>query len=495
MEITFHLNNEDATKRFGEDLALVLRKGDLVTLEGDLGTGKSTIARSIIKTIADNDALDVPSPTFTLIQFYNDLRIPTAHADLYRINHPEEIYELGFEQLLENGILIVEWPENAQGFLPRAQFALKIFEKKDERGIIMSVNDEDSSRLRRTIAIRDFLIRYNHLDAKRHFLAGDASARSYELITHGKNKCDVLMDAPKMEMPEKGKQSYAQTAHLAQNITQFVGIDRILREKKFHAPEIYATDLDSGLLLYENLGQEGIHNKQGLPIMDRYKAAMTFLADFHNVTWPKEGVWKDLKIVIPNYDHDALHIETDLLLDWYLPFISQNQSISQMREYYTQIWDNLFDELETQPKTLVLRDFHSPNILWRDNGHDNDRIGLIDFQDAVIGPTAYDVVSLAQDARVTIAGTTEEVLIRHYCKQRSHLDSGFNEQQFRQAYAILGAQRACKLLGIFIRLNKRDGKPQYLKHLPRITDYLLRNLTHPRLAALKEFLRMVNIIS
>ncbi|WP_182418646.1 tRNA (adenosine(37)-N6)-threonylcarbamoyltransferase complex ATPase subunit type 1 TsaE [Bartonella sp. HY038] len=494
MELTLHLSNEDATKRFGEDLALTLKKGDLIILEGDLGMGKSTLARSIIQTLADDDTLDVPSPTFTLVQTYNELRLPVAHADLYRIGSPEEIYELGLEQALDNGVLIVEWPDKAEGLLPRPTFSLRIFEENDGRGVIIAVDEEASLRLRRTAIIRDFLIRYNRGEAKRHFLAGDASARAYELITYGEDKCEVLMDAPQLEMPEKTGASYAKTANLAQSIDQFVGIDRIIRENNFNAPEIYAGDLDSGLLLLEYLGQDGIIDERRLPVTERYLAATAFLADFHEVDWPKHAVWEDLSIEIPNYDRDALHIETNLLLDWYLPFISQVEPIDQMREYYYQIWDVLFDELETAPKSLVMRDYHSPNILWCSEREGNDRIGLIDFQDAQMGPTAYDVVSLAQDARITIAAPTEEALIRHYCSKRALLDKQFNEKQFRQSYAILGAQRACKLLGLFIRLDKRDGKPQYLKHLPRMTDYLLRNLKHPALSPLKDFLRMVNII-
>ena len=494
MEITLYLSNEDATKRFGEDLALTLKKGDLITLEGDLGMGKSTLARAIIQTLADDDTLDVPSPTFTLVQTYNELRLPVSHADLYRISSPEEIFELGFEQALDNGVLIVEWPDKAEGLLPRATFSLKILEDNDGRSVTISVGDEAALRLRRTAVIRDFLIRYDRGEAKRHFLAGDASARAYELITYGTDTCEVLMDAPQMEMAGASGANYAKTAGLAQSIDQFVGIDRIIREKGFNAPEIYAGDLDSGLLLLEYLGSEGIIDERRLPIIERYLAATAFLADFHEIDWPKHAVWEDLSIEIPNYDRDALHIETQLLLDWYLPFISQIEPIDQMREYYYQIWDVLFDELETAPKTMVMRDYHSPNIFWCGERDGNNRIGLIDFQDAQMGPTAYDVVSLAQDARVSIATPTEEALIRHYCARRTLLDSYFNEKQFRQSYAILGAQRACKLLGLFIRLDKRDGKPQYLKHLPRMTDYLMRNLKHPALSPLKDFLRMVNII-
>src|SRR5690606_23896646 len=120
------LPDEIATQRFGEDFALALQKGDLVTLSGDLGAGKSSLARSIIRAIADDEGLEVPSPTFTLVQSYEQLRLPIAHADLYRISHGEELDELGLTDFLEEGVILVEWPEQAEGLLPEPVFAVTL---------------------------------------------------------------------------------------------------------------------------------------------------------------------------------------------------------------------------------------------------------------------------------------------------------------------------------------------------------------------------------
>jgi aminoglycoside/choline kinase family phosphotransferase len=113
------------------------------------------------------------------------------------------------------------------------------------------------------------------------------------------------------------------------------------------------------------------------------------------------------------------------------------------------------------------------------------RVGLIDFQDAVLGPPAYDVASLLQDARVTVTADLELKLIGFYARERKAADPAFDVSAFARAYAIMGAQRATKILGIFARLDRRDGKPHYLKHLPRIEAYLARNLAHPALAKLR----------
>ncbi|MGB5842112.1 MAG: tRNA (adenosine(37)-N6)-threonylcarbamoyltransferase complex ATPase subunit type 1 TsaE, partial [Brucella anthropi] len=136
--ISYFLPDEAATQRFGEDFALALQKGDLVTLSGDLGAGKSSLARAINRAIADDEGLDVPSPTFTLVQSYETLRIPVAHADLYRISHGEELDELGLPEFLEDGVVLAEWPEQGDSFLPEPSFAVTLSHEGAGRRITVS---------------------------------------------------------------------------------------------------------------------------------------------------------------------------------------------------------------------------------------------------------------------------------------------------------------------------------------------------------------------
>jgi aminoglycoside/choline kinase family phosphotransferase len=131
-----------------------------------------------------------------------------------------------------------------------------------------------------------------------------------------------------------------------------------------------------------------------------------------------------------------------------------------------------------------LRDYHSPNLMWLPNRAGVARIGLLDFQDAVMGSPAYDVASLLQDARIDVPETTEVALLSRYVRARLK-DPGFDAPTFAKLYATLAAQRASKILGIFARLDKRDGKPQYLRHLPRVWTYLQRALAHPALEPLR----------
>ncbi|MFZ4532283.1 MAG: aminoglycoside phosphotransferase family protein, partial [Alsobacter sp.] len=129
--------------------------------------------------------------------------------------------------------------------------------------------------------------------------------------------------------------------------------------------------------------------------------------------------------------------------------------------------------------------YHSPNLMWLPEREGLARIGLLDFQDAVLGHPAYDVVSLLQDARVDVAEDLELRLLGHYARQRRAAQPEFDMGAFARAYAVFGAQRATKILGIFARLDRRDGKPAYLRHLPRIEHYIRRDLAHPVLADLK----------
>lgn len=184
---------------------------------------------------------------------------------------------------------------------------------------------------------------------------------------------------------------------------------------------------------------------------------------------------------VPPYDLDAMSIEVELLLDWYLPHIVGTHPSGSVRAEFGHAWRDTLAALVAGPQTWTLRDYHSPNLIWLPERSGTARIGLLDFQDAVMGPPAYDVASLLQDARVTVSAELELKLLGVYAGARRAADPAFDTGAFAAAYAIMGAQRATKILGIFARLDRRDGKPQYLAHLPRIAAYLARNLAHPAL--------------
>ncbi|MDK1376046.1 tRNA (adenosine(37)-N6)-threonylcarbamoyltransferase complex ATPase subunit type 1 TsaE [Sinorhizobium sp. 6-70] len=490
------LKDEAATIELGEDLALALKAGDCVALSGDLGAGKSTFARALLRAIADDETLEVPSPTFTLVQNY-DLRIPVAHFDLYRLADASELEELGFDEALSEGICLVEWPEKGDEALPSDRITLAFTHDGDGRQLAISAPDASFERISRSLAIRSFLSQNGYATARRRHLSGDASIRAYERVVTDGEPAKILMDAARHKPGPilQGGKYYQQLAHLAEDVVPFVAISELLRGRGFAAPAIYARDLDKGILLIEDLGSEGILNTEGRPVAERYLESVRLLARLHGEPTRREiAIGDGLTHRIPDFDRTAIKIETSLLVDWYLPWKRGEAASDSERKEYFAIWDQLIDVLASAEKNLLLRDFHSPNILWRPDRKGLDRVGIIDFQDAMIGPTAYDVASLTQDARVTIDPDLADRLIDAYLAERKAAGP-FDEATFLRDWHLMSAQRNCKLAGIWVRLMQRDGKPGYMKHMPRTFAYLSRALGHEVLTPLRDWCIKAGILA
>ncbi len=480
------LVDEAATVRLGEDLAMALRPGDVLALSGDLGSGKSTLARALIRALADDAGLDVPSPTFTLVQSY-DGRVPVHHFDLYRLADASELDELGFEEALTDGAALVEWPQRAADRLPAGTVLVTLEQQGEGRLARLTGDGPPFDRVGRSLAMRDFLDRAGWGGAARRHFVGDASARSYEIVRLPGEELRVLMNSPPLVLgpPVRDGKAYAEIAHTSRTVAAFIAIDRALAAGGVTVPEIFAQDLGQGFLLTEHLGSGHFLDAAGKPVAERYAAAAELLAFMHGRSWPHHpqaapGVVHD----VPPFDRDAMLIEADLLVDWYIPAVTGAPANAAQRAAYRAEWDALIDRLADAETTLMLRDFHSPNIVWRPERKGRDRLGILDFQDALVGPSAYDVASLAMDARVTVSPEIEQATYDAYISARQAAGP-FDEAAFAEAYAIMAAQRNSKILGIFVRLDRRDGKPAYLKHLPRIRDYLRRALAHPALAGLR----------
>lgn len=486
--IEMALADAAATGRLGEDLAMALRPGDVLALQGDLGAGKSTLARALIRALADDAALEVPSPTFTLVQSY-EARFPVHHFDLYRLGSEAELDELGFDEALAGGAALVEWPERAGGRLPPTAVTVALDHEGEGRRARISGGGEAMARIERSLAMRAFLGQAGWGEATRRHLTGDASARSYETVRLEGEAGRILMNAPPLVMgpPVRDGKPYAEIAHTAKTVSAFVAVDRALREAGFCAPQIHAQDLDRGFLLIEHLGGEGVLDAQRNPIRERYVAAAELLAAMHVRRWPyRLEAAPSVVHEVPPFDRDAMLIEVDLLVDWYVPAVTGKPADERLRAHYRHEWNAALDRIDGGETTLMLRDYHSPNLIWRAGRGGHDRLGLIDFQDALVGPTAYDLASLAMDARATVPRAVEDETVEAYLAAR-RAAGAFDEAALREAYALMAAQRNSKILGIFVRLDRRDGKPGYLKHLPRIRDYLGRALAHPALAGLRAF--------
>jgi aminoglycoside/choline kinase family phosphotransferase len=297
-----------------------------------------------------------------------------------------------------------------------------------------------------------------------------------------------LMDAPRQPdgPPIRAGLSYSRIARLAEDVRPFVAIGRHLRSMGLSAPEILDAELDAGLLLIEDLGDRvyGAEIARGADLRVLWRAAVDALLVLHRAPLPGPLPLGDGHFhTVPAFDLAAMRIEAELLLDWYLPALYGQPTTEATRQSFLAAWQRHFDGVAGLPPSLVLRDYHSPNLLVLDDRAGAARVGLIDFQDALIAHPAYDLVSLLQDARLDVPEDIEAELLAYYLDHAT-AEPGFDPIQFERAYRALGAQRNTKILGIFARLAMRDRKPRYLGHIPRIWRYLERDLSHPDLTEL-----------
>ena len=344
--------------------------------------------------------------------------------------------------------------------------------------------------------MREFLARAGWQDATLVPLAGDASTRRYMHATRGDRKA-MLMDQPQgAESPacppnakeeERRALGYNAIARLAgADCARFVATAEYLRTRGFSAPEIYAADAAQGFVLMEDLGNNlyaDIMNAGGDEAA-LYSAAIDALALLHTEQAPD--------ILAPDkplydYDETALLAEIDLLTEWFLPMALQRPAQEAEILEHRALWRDALCPVLAAPRVFVHRDYHAQNILWLPDREGSRRVGIIDFQDAVGGSRSYDLVSLLEDARRDVNPDLAEAMTRNYFAAMRTRGQPLDEGQHRAEMAVLAAQRNAKIVGIFSRLFKRDNKPRYLAYMPRVWNYLNRDLSHPAMAPLKKW--------
>jgi N-acetylmuramate 1-kinase len=412
-----------------------------------------------------------------------------VHADFYRLRGPLELENLGWSEAIDDAIAIVEWPERIPEALPadRLEVAIRFDPARgpDARVLEMRGRGRMGRRLARALSVGTLLHGAGWIEARREFVQGDASVRLYERLTKADGTTAILMvSPPRPEGPiiRFGK-PYAAIAKLSPDIRAFLAMAEGLRGLGYSTPKILASSVEDGLALIEDFGAETVV-ENGAPNPARYAEAVALIADLHKRDLPDALPVGDDLYRPPTYDVEAMLIEVELVIDWYATAVARTAVPSGARMQFLGAWRELLAPILGERTTWTLRDFHSPNLHWLPERRGIARIGLIDFQDAVVGPPAYDLASLLQDARIDVPDELEMRLMALYVRLRTAADPAFEAGRFAASYAAMAAQRATKILGIFARLDKRDGKPQYLRHLPRIERYLAKNLAHPLLRPL-----------
>ncbi|HEU0059500.1 MAG TPA: tRNA (adenosine(37)-N6)-threonylcarbamoyltransferase complex ATPase subunit type 1 TsaE [Hyphomicrobiaceae bacterium] len=483
--------DEAGVARLAELLALRLTIGSLVVLKGELGAGKTTFARALIRALLDAD-VEVPSPTFSLQQTYATPRLTVTHFDFYRLGSAEEALELGFEDALQRGAVLAEWAERIAPILPEERYEIELTdtEASGRRRVLLrglgGLSDE-ARRLGAALHLLDQEPRAR--SARLRYLQGDASTRTYARLRQAEQPM-LLMDAPRQAdgPPVRDGKSYSQIAHLAEDMVRpFVAIGAVLTAAGLSAPRVLASDLAHGLALVEDLGDRlfAAEIAAGTPQAELYRSAVDALVRLRSVPVPSRLPLPDgSSYSLPRRDRAAFEIELELLLDWYWPALKGAACPPAVREEFRALWSGVLDRLLALPGAWFLRDFHSPNLIWLPERHGVARVGILDFQDALNEHPAFDLVSLLQDARLDVPAALERDLFHYYCARAQEQEASFDRRTFAAAYAMFGAQRNTRLLGLWVRLLRRDGKPHYLQHIPRTWGYLDRNLGDAAMAAL-----------
>ena len=300
--------------------------------------------------------------------------------------------------------------------------------------------------------IAQFLSNTNWSNAVRAPLAGDASLRKYQRLGAGiDGRGTVLMDADPA---------------LGNDVNPFMRITQYLRSINLSAPEIFAAGEANGLLLIEDLG-DALYARvvQDDPSLEAplYEAATDVLLDLHSAAPP----------ALDHYDTAMMTKMAALAFDWYQ--LGAHAAVDiRAKTAFSSAFSALLDTEIGQPSVLIQRDYHAENLLWLPTREGTARVGLLDYQDALLGHPAYDLVSLLKDARRDVPEGIEEAMITRYVHA-----SGMGNASFRNAYHVLGLQRNLRILGVFARLSMHFGKLSYIDLIPRVWGHIQRDLAHP----------------
>lgn len=310
----------------------------------------------------------------------------------------------------------------------------------------------------RETLISTFLSSAGWSDANRAPLAGDASNRRYERLARPTGEKAVLMDAP----PERDE-----------DVRPFIKIAKYLSGLGMSAPQVFASDETNGFLLLEDLGDDlyaRVIAADASVEAELYGAAVDALVSLHGVHPPAD---------LAPYSAELMSEKAALAWQWYLR--PADKSYGEKADLFERRFETILAQFDQKSDVLIQRDFHAENLIWLPSREGNAKVGMLDFQDALVGHRAYDLASLLQDARRDVAPKLEQQMIDRYLA-KTGLDNG----AFLAEYHLLGVQRNLRILGVFARLSLHFGKASYVDLIPRVWGYLERDLAHPAAANIRE---------
>ena len=311
--------------------------------------------------------------------------------------------------------------------------------------------------------INNFL-KNNQIETKNLIpIKNDASFRKYFRVDK-----KILMDAD---------------PHSGEDVGSFININHVLREFKLNVPEIFTIDKENGFLLLEDLGENifsqilNSENEEQL-----YKQAIEVLVEIYKKDLNKFSNFTFLE----KYSVEKLQDESQLFIEWYLKkYLKINITDTDIKDF-KDIINKIFNNLDTKFEKLVLRDYHVDNLILQKSKLGLKQVGILDFQDAVLGSSSYDLISIIEDVRRPISKDLKNILIKYF------IDStGYDPNQLEKELAFYSVQRNLKILGIFSRLNLRDNKSKYMGYNDNAWKYIESNLNNPTMSDLKVWLKKI----
>jgi tRNA threonylcarbamoyl adenosine modification protein YjeE len=464
------------TEALAYKLAPLLRRGDMLALQGDLGAGKTAFARPLLRALGVTG--EVPSPAYTLVQHYETAAFPVYHFDLYRLKDASELDELGWDDAMADGVMLVEWPEHAGNRLPDNRLTLRFaLNGEAERQCALEghggwAEREQLERVGRAAEIAGFLAEAGWGIAATEPIEADFSSRRYERLHRADGQTSILMDAD-----------------ANQRTSQFVALAWLLRSLDFSAPEIFAARPLRSLALMEDLGDANIghlldEHVQAAPF---YLRAAAVLARLHQNFAPAMAQHID----IPHFTGELFATRAEKFLDCYVPFELRREASEQERHSFRAAWLEALKPVKILPQTLMLRDFMPDNAMdlakrdgWR-------ALGLLDFQDAGIGPIAYDLASFCEVVRRDGGDKFLIPSINHYY-ERAHPACSLKALQ--NGCRILSAQRHTRILGILADPAQKN-RERKLAFLPRTRAYLAQLLQDEALRPVQAWMKEAGLLS
>lgn len=496
--LAFDLPDEAATVALARLIARFAVVGDLIRLEGDLGAGKSTFARAMIQALGHEG--EVPSPTYTLVQTYDDTRLPVAHVDCYRMKDPSEMDGLGLEEYRAHGLMLVEWPDKGSALVradqpdmlnyhmgemnncgvltialaPGAADAARVATLKGSRswqrriGFFPRVAPEIAAASGKVLCRpstpegrQAFLETLNLGDYTIEGLGGDWSFRSYWRVRLADGSTRMLMDSPP---PVEG-------------LIEFVKAAKTYRAMGLHAPRIDGHDEGNGYLLSEDFGDLSLAKlvAQGKPVLPWYKVAADVLV--------ASCQSKDSKGRA--YNATDWWIEASRFTDWYLPLARGHATPPAERAEFQRLWLEAMPKVMALPKGLMMFDYQATNMMILGHEPKLENFGLIDIQDSRVAPVAQDMAILLRDIRRAPDDQLEHDIVA-YVADRLDIDRA----QLQEGVDIANLHHCSRILGGLTRLALRDFRVAgAVRFMPLTWQMAHKSYHSPALKALVDFMR------